>query len=295
MSSSLSKIDNTIDHGFVEVYKDFERNLHELTEAIKSTEGIQQTVAELKNTGAIKSFFGGLSGKNDKQLAGMVSTLGRNLEITQGILKIVMQVQNTKNRYLKEFHRSLVNKIVSIKNDTDTLDANQKDVALAIVQELTDQVSTQIEQQEMVERHQKKLQYLDGFVSNKEILDSEQDERIQELESRALEIIKVDEHQQRLIAELKAADASKDELDKIQTQRIDLLFTEVTALDLESEHHQNNFKLLEAQYLILAEQVKEIKQSIEHSKQPIEIFKRQLPSYAALLLGIVALVLISLK
>ncbi len=295
MSSSLSKVNNSHDTGFVEIYREFEKNLDDLTKAIEETKGIQKNVSDLKNTGAIKSFFGGLSGKNDKQLADMVSTLGRNLEVTQSILKIVMQVQNTKNRYLKEFHRSLVNKIVSIKNDTQTLDSSQKEVAIAIVQELTDQVSTQIEQQEMVERHQKKLQQLDGFVSTKEMLDSEQDERIKDLESRAVEIIKVDEQQQKLIAELKAADASKDELDKIQTQRIDLLFTEVTTLDLESEHHQKNFNLLEAQYSILAEQVKDITQGIEQAKRPIEVFKRQLPSYAALLLGVIAVVLVILK
>lgn len=75
---------------------------------------------------------------------------------------------------------------------------------------------------------------------------------------RALEIIRVDDEQQRLIEELKRANANKDELDQIQTQRIDLLMTEVARLELAFARQEKTSQLLEGQQGILIDQVKSL-------------------------------------
>lgn len=279
------------DDGFLEFYSEFDKRFDELKDALKKTTRTQELAASLKSRGGFKNFMGGVTGRNDKELAEMVGDLGASMEVTQVILQLVMRVQNTKNRYLREFHASLVNKIASIQGDTITLDSNQKEAAIAIVSELSDQIRSQIEQQEIVENHQKKLQELDGFVAEKENLDASQDEKIHRLESRALEIIRVDEEQQRLIEELKNAHASKDELDRIQTQRIDMLITEVTRLELDSARNERTIKLIENQQYMLILQVRALDEENVRLKSARSLLLRNALPAIALVVGVVGILL----
>lgn len=288
VSAEVANVGSVVlkDDGFLEFYNEFDRNLDDLQSALKKTKQTKALAESLKSRGTFKNFMGGFTGRNDKELAEMIGDLGASMEVTQVILQMVMQVNNTKNGYLRQFHQALVEKITSLTSDTKTLDSNQE-ATLAVVSGLCDQVVSQIEQQEMVEQHQKKLQELDGFVSLKDSLDALQSEKIQQLELRALEIIRVDDEQQRLIEELKRANASKDELDQIQTQRIDLLMTEVARLELAFARQEKTSQLLEGQQGILIDQVKslELERARFNSLQAI-VLRNFLPVAALIVAGI---------
>lgn len=281
----------TTDEGFVEFYSDFEQRLDDLKDALKNTRRTKELAASLQQKGAMKNFFGSFSGRNDKELAQMVEDLGASMETTQVILQLVLKVQNTKNRFLRDFHKALVEKVVLIENDTSTLDSNQRQAAVAIVSELRDQVATQIEQQAIVESHQKKLQALDGYLDRKDDLDQQQSEKISQLESRALEIIRTDEEQQRLIEGLHAAHASKDELDRIQTQRIDALMTAVSHAEMENEKHQRSIEFLQSQQDLMIEQLRHLEARQRAFTSTRALILRNLLPATALLAALAAMLL----
>lgn len=207
------------------------------------------------------------------------------------IEKCRLTTWHTKNRFLRDFHKALVEKVVLIENDTSTLDNNQRQAAVAIVSELRDQIASQIEQQAIVESHQKKLHALDGYLHRKDDLDQQQSEKISQLESRALEIIRTDEEQQRLIESLHAAHASKDELDRIQTQRIDALLTAVSQAEMENEKHQRSIDFLQNQQDLLIEQLRSLDATQQAFRSTRARILRSLLPTAALLTGLAALFL----
>lgn len=274
---------------FLEFYRDFDKKLMDLQDALSTSKSVQSLADTLKNKGVLNNLWGSFSGSNDKELAEMVKYLGGSLETTQIILELVMKVQNIKNKFLRDFHKALVEKIVLINNDTAMLDTNQRQAAIAIVSELRDQVADQIEQQAIVENHQKKLQQLDGYVVQKDVLDEEQSEKIRSLENRAQQIIRTDEEHQRLIEELKAAHASKDELDRIQTQRIDTLSMTVIDLEVDSEKHQRAIGLLESQQSLMAQQLRALDAAYREQTSIRAVIMRNLLPGTAFLIGLLGL------
>lgn len=274
---------------FLEFYSEFEKQFDNLKDALKNTKRTKELAASLREKGAMKNFLGSFSGRNDKELAHMVEDLGASMETTQVILQLLMKVQNTKNQFLRVFHKALVDKIAFIQNDTTTLDANQRQIAITVVSELRNQIEEQIAQQAIVENHQKKLQQLDGYIVQKDVLDQEQSQKISLLESRALQIIRVDEEQQRLIEALKAAHASKDEVDRIQTQRLDSVSTAVIDLEVEVEKHRRTVDLLEKQLNLTMQQLRTLDVAISEQRTPRAIVLRNLLPSAAFLISLLAL------
>ncbi|MFS6538283.1 hypothetical protein V6D52_13375 [Idiomarina loihiensis] len=257
--------------------------MDELQEAIKKTKGIKKLADNLKNQGKFKSVLSTFSGKNDKDLANMVSNLSSNVGVTQAVLQLMMQVQNARTNHLREFHDALVRKVTLIEDDTSTLNENQRVTAVAIVNELREQVSSQIEQQERVEAHQRKLQEMEGSFKEKEMLDSEQDKKLSSLEEKAFEIIQTDERQQALIEQLKESHASKDELDKIQTQRIDSLVNSTSQLEVESKKLRKGLGYVEAQQELIIKQVEALEVEQQKSSSLKNVVIRQVPSVLALI------------
>lgn len=274
---------------FLEFYGDIERHLDDLKDAIKNTKNTKELAISLKKKGFWTTLSGSFSGRNTKELAKMVEDLGASMETTQIILQLVMKVQNTKNKFLRQFHDSLTRKISLLEMDSTTLDANQRAAAVAIVTELKDQLENQLEQREMVDRHQKKLQVLDGFVESKHSLDNKQNEKLVELESRAMDIIRTDEEQQRLIEELKRGHASKDKLDSIQTQRIDSLMMATTELELYAQTNRRTIEAMTVQQKILIEQLKSVKQSLGNHESLKSRVVRQIIPTIAIFLAIISL------
>lgn len=274
---------------FLEFYSEFEKQLDNLKDALKNTKRTKELAASLREKGGMKNFLGSFSGRNDKELAHMVEDLGASMETTQVILQLLMKVQNTKNQFLRVFHKALVDKIAFIQNDTTTLDANQRQIAITVVSELRNQIEEQIAQQVIVENHQKKLQQLDGYIVEKDVLDQEQSQKISSLESRALQIIQTDEEQQRLIEALKAAHASKDEVDRIQTQRLDSVSTAVIDLEVEVEKRRRTDDLLEKQLNLAMQQLRTLDAAICEQRTARAIVLRNLLPGAAFLLGLLGL------
>ncbi|MEZ9197453.1 hypothetical protein [Shewanella sp. 10N.286.54.B9] len=216
-------------------FQDFESNLAKLTEALKSSQNVQQLASDISEKGFWGNAFGGISGRNTKELAGMIENLGASLEVTQSILSIVLKVQNIKNGFLKDFHQALVEKIAHLAKDDRTLDSNQKDAALAIVTKLEQQVSYQLAQSEQIESHQRKLTELDDFVEVKDILDSEQSAKIERLDKTSEQIIQGADTRQQLINELQQKSEIKRKKDLAQDEDINQLSKLAQALQQESE------------------------------------------------------------
>lgn len=120
VSAGVANVGSVVlkDDGFLEFYNEFDRNLDDLQAALKKTKQTKALAESLKSRGTFKNFMGGFTGRNDKELAEMIGDLGASMEVTQVILQMVMQVNNTKNGYLRQFHQALVEKITSLTSDT---------------------------------------------------------------------------------------------------------------------------------------------------------------------------------
>ncbi|EGN75878.1 hypothetical protein A28LD_0366 [Idiomarina sp. A28L] len=266
---------------FAEFFEDFEVHFKSLSDSLTKTKTTRKQAKEFAEHGFLLRFKKSISGESSKNISSMIGDLGASVETTQKILQLMMIVQNTKNRFLKQFHEALVNKIAAVEGDTLTLDENQRAAAIAIIEGLKEQVATQIKQQEMVEHHQKKLHELDGFVDLKVIHDAEQDRKLYELESRAFETIERDREQQRLIEELKAQNANQDEIDRIQTQRIDSLVLSTSELEIYAQKNRETIESLMFQQELLISQVEELESDRKKYKSVQQtIYRQVIPTFA---------------
>ena len=137
--------------------KELFASLDKIVDAIKANQLTQGDAQRLANRSTWENVRGALSGANDKDLAGMVKTLGGSLETTQSIVHVMLRLQTRKDLLLREFHSVLVDKIAKIQSDTQTLDSNQRTAALEIVSALQDQVEDQLLQYETIDRHEQRL------------------------------------------------------------------------------------------------------------------------------------------
>lgn len=149
---------------FLAFEREFEKNVSDLGRAIADSEATSKDAVDISNKGTWKMVWGSLNGNNNKELAQMTSKLASSLNVTQTVLQMVMKISHRKNGFLRQFHEVLVNKITSLTKDTKTLDANQRDVTLAILEEIETHVSGQLAQHDMVERHQIRLESIDRYI-----------------------------------------------------------------------------------------------------------------------------------
>lgn len=247
-------------------FQDFENNLTQLTEALKTTKDVQSLANQISEKGFWSNAFGSISGRNDKDLAAMVENLGASLEVTQNILTIVLKVQNIKNGFLKEFHQALVEKIVKLSKDDLTLDSNQKQAALAIVNKIEQQVSYQLAQSEQIENHERKLMQLDDFVEIKDIIDSEQSAKIAHLDKTSQQIIESGDIRQQLIDELQQKSEAKRKKDLSQDESISQL-TKLAQL-LKDDNEAKSRKDIAQDHLLetLTQQKAQLSQQYEQTR-----------------------------
>jgi hypothetical protein len=156
------------DEDFDEFHRDFEKHFRDLTTAIGKSRAVSSDAQKVHQKSSWGMFWGGLSGDNDKQFAEMAKDLASSLTTTQVVLQMVMRLNHRKNNFLSRFHNALVTKIRNLANDSKTLDDNQKEATLVILEELDRHVLAQIEQQELVYRHEVKLETLDKQVADTE-------------------------------------------------------------------------------------------------------------------------------
>lgn len=124
----------------------------------KSKQETEDLKKSLQDRGWWGTFKGTFDASTDKELATQILALGSSLELTQTVMRVMLQVQTQKNTLLQRFNQALVNKIASIEGDTRTLDDNQKIAALEFLGELHQQIEEQILQQELVQDHERQIQ-----------------------------------------------------------------------------------------------------------------------------------------
>ena len=149
--------------------RDFEKHLKDLSAALAKSKAVSASAAELKNKGTLSIVLGSLNGKNDKDLADMTGSLAASLTVTQAVLQIVMSISHRKNGFLKQFHEVLVNKIRSLTKDTKTIDSNQREAIIVVLEEIENHVSGQLAQQEMVDQHETRLESIDEYIGAADI------------------------------------------------------------------------------------------------------------------------------
>jgi len=119
--------------------KDFHEGLQKLNAAIQRGSKTRAQLKDFQNQGSWDSFWGGLSGRNDKDLAKLLTEFGASLEVTQSVLQLVTQVHTVNNNVLRGFNDALVREIERLQADTHTLEGNQNG-ALVVLYEFKHQI-----------------------------------------------------------------------------------------------------------------------------------------------------------
>lgn len=119
--------------------KDFHEGLRKLNAAIQRGSKTRALLNDFQSQGSWDSFWGGLSGRNDKDLAKLLSEFGASLEVTQSVVQLVTQVHTVNNNVLRGFNDALVREIERLQADTQTLEGNQNG-ALVVLYEFKHQI-----------------------------------------------------------------------------------------------------------------------------------------------------------
>lgn len=119
--------------------KDFHEGLQKLNVAIQRVSTTRAQLDEFQKQGSWDSFWGGVSGRNDKDLAKLLIEFGASLEVTQSVVQLVTQVHTVNNNVLRGFNDALVREIERLQADTQTLDGNQNG-ALVVLYEFKHQI-----------------------------------------------------------------------------------------------------------------------------------------------------------
>ncbi|WP_417585747.1 hypothetical protein [Pelagibacterium sp.] len=119
--------------------KDFHEGLQKLNAAIKRGSNTRAQLKDFQNQGSWNSFWGGLSGRSDKDLARLLTEFGASLEVTQSVLQLVTQVHTVNNNVLRGFNDALVREIERLQADAQTLEGNQNG-ALVVLYEFKHQI-----------------------------------------------------------------------------------------------------------------------------------------------------------
>lgn len=118
---------------------DFVEALKKLDTAIRRHKTTNQQLKDFNDQGTWDSFWGGLSGQSDKDLAKLVAALGESLETTQTVVQILTQLHTVNNNVLRGFNAALVAEIKNLQADASTLDGNQTG-ALTVLFEFKTQI-----------------------------------------------------------------------------------------------------------------------------------------------------------
>ncbi|QEI06643.1 hypothetical protein FXN63_12965 [Pigmentiphaga aceris] len=123
--------------------RDFHEGLRKLNDAIQRGSKTRAQLNDFQNQDGWDSFWGGLSGRNDKDLAKLLTEFGASLEVTQSVVQLVTQVHTVNNNVLRGFNDALVREIERLQADTKTLDGNQNG-ALVVLYEFKYQIDEQL-------------------------------------------------------------------------------------------------------------------------------------------------------
>ncbi|MFD4837081.1 hypothetical protein ACFWP0_06195 [Achromobacter sp. NPDC058515] len=157
---ALAGTSMTRDDDFQAFQRDFEEHFQNLTSAMAKSKSVGSMASSVEKKSTLGMLWGSLNGDNDKEFAQMAGDLAASLTTTQVVLQVIMQLNHRKNSLLKDFHHELVNKISNIVNDTQTLDSNQREGTLVVLEQLRDHVAARIQQEELVLWNNRRLEHL---------------------------------------------------------------------------------------------------------------------------------------
>lgn len=249
---------------FVDEQKDLIDCVDEMISAIRNGKSVQMTASNLEKKSWWGAFKGTVSGANDKDLATMVKNLGGSLETTQMTVQVMLRIQTRKDHVLRGFHSALVDKIVKIQADTKTLDVNQRTAALDIVAALIDQVEDQLRQCDAVDRHEKRLQEIDGTLVNSASVEADFRENLKALDDQCANLKKSDNYLSHDVEVLQAG--LKDLATKSET---DLTEAEHKTSSLKAELYNLDMKFTENVNLATAAQT-QLHESIIYFQQEMK-------------------------
>jgi chromosome segregation ATPase len=149
------------------------------------------------------------------------------MELTQKVVRVMLQVQTQKGRLLNAFNDALVDKITRIQADTHTLDGNQRAAALVFLGELQQQVQEQIRRQDLIEQHDCTLQELIQWQFEKqnedaaltEQLDQQQTSRVQWQDLKDIRDARTEHQLQTLESDAAALKRTVTDLDQWRQDR----------------------------------------------------------------------------
>ncbi|CUI73664.1 hypothetical protein [Achromobacter kerstersii] len=150
----------TQDDDYLTFQRDFDEHFKNLTDAMAKSQSVGSMASSVEKKSTLGMLWGSLNGDNDKEFAQMAGDLAASLTTTQVVLQVIMQLNHRKNGLLKDFHHALVSKIGSIVNDTQTLDTNQREATLVVLEQLRSHVESRIEQEELIQQNNKRLEHL---------------------------------------------------------------------------------------------------------------------------------------
>ncbi|MGE8635832.1 MAG: hypothetical protein ACN6P8_20000 [Achromobacter piechaudii] len=150
----------TQDDDYLAFQRDFDEHFQNLTNAISKSRSVGSMASSVEKKSTLGMLWGSLNGDNDKEFAQMAGDLAARLTTTQVVLQVIMQLNHRKNGLLKDFHHALVGKIGSIVNDTQTLDNNQREATLVVLEQLRSHVESRIQQEELLQHNHKRLEHL---------------------------------------------------------------------------------------------------------------------------------------
>jgi hypothetical protein len=243
-----------------EAVRDLEKAAKASCEVNDETKSLLHT---LESRGWWDQLTAGLSGSTDKELANLVKGLGVNLIVTQKIIRIILKVLTQKNQVLHAFNRALINKITLVSADTRTLDKNQNAIVRVFLSQLQQQVMDQIEQQEMVDRHESRLLDLDDWRDEKQSHDnhvSAELEILNKTQQQAFEHIRANDSQYQAIATqvFHLAQRQADEITRIAVlqQQVQTTKDKLDAIDQCNRDLTNRSDAAETRCIYLNEQVR---------------------------------------
>lgn len=221
--------------------RDFETHFKNLTDAVARSQSVGALASSVGKKGTLSMVWGSLNGKNDKELAQMVNSLAGGLETTQVVLQMVLKLSHRKNGFTRQFHEVLVNKIAQLGKDSATLDSNQREATIAILEELDNHVYAQLQYQEQVEAHNSHLERLDAYVESADLAVGNLNHTVSALQNSVLKLDAATSNLDQRLAGL-SADVHKQKMHAAAQQR--LVEDHLTKIESDAAEQQSEIAAL---------------------------------------------------
>ena len=220
--SYLDKSESSSESAVNEFSKNLDELQDELAKALDDSEKTKSDADKFSES-SFSRIFGVLTGRNDKDLAAMISNLGVSLQTTQRILRFILQINSESNKSLLVFHAKLMNMIDELKSNEDIHDLNLRENLTDFLEYLKVQVEEKLEQKRIIEKHSIAVENVENAIA---ALQKEQYgivEKILEVEKRAGSL----SHQMNIVHEELTQLSSKIEIISLEVYKKRIGFRDV--------------------------------------------------------------------